>query len=77
MSLAHDNCDGCGAYLRYTVDGKSFSRVIGVEYPYGDPHRYDGISEFRCPYCGRREGRWTGRVLGFSDYEPRYGGEHD
>jgi hypothetical protein len=36
-----------------------FSRVIGVEYQGG----YDGVSEWRCPDCGRREGRFSGKVL--------------
>lgn len=70
MSLAADRrCDGCGADLR---DGE-YSRVIGVEYAYGSPERYDGVSEWRCPYCGRREGRWSGRVLVHGEVEPRFG----
>lgn len=36
-----------------------YSRVIGVEYQGG----YDGVSEWRCPDCGRREGRFSGKVL--------------
>jgi hypothetical protein len=46
---------------------------IGVEYPYDDPLRYDGISEWRCTRCGCRIGRWTGRRLTGSEGEPRYG----
>jgi hypothetical protein len=47
-----------------------YSRVIGVEYQ----GRYDGISEWVCPDCGRREGRWSGKVLGEGETEERYGG---
>lgn len=42
-----------------------FSRVIGVEYPGG----YDGVSEWVCPDCGRREGRFSGKVLTGDDKE--------
>jgi len=28
-----------------------FSRLVGVEYPYGHPRRYDGVSEWMCPDC--------------------------
>ncbi len=48
-----------------------FSRVIGVEYRNG----FDGVSEWCCPDCGRREGRWTGKVLVTGEMEPRYGGQ--
>jgi hypothetical protein len=50
------------------------SRVIGVEYAYGSPHRYDGVSEWRCPDCGYREGRWSGKALAEGESEPRFGG---
>lgn len=42
-----------------------FSRVIGVEYQGG----FDGVSEWRCPDCGRREGRFSGKVLGDGEFE--------
>ena len=45
------------------------SRVIGVEYEGG----YDGISEWNCPDCGYREGRWSGRELVGDEREARYG----
>lgn len=48
-----------------------FCRVIGIEYQGG----YDGVSEWRCPDCGRREGRWSGKVLQDGETEPRYGGK--
>jgi hypothetical protein len=51
--------------------------VIGVEYDYNHPERYDGVSEWNCPSCGRREGRWTGSVLTDGSSEPRLGEERD
>lgn len=30
---------------------KTFSRLIGIERPYGHPERYDGVSAWRCPDC--------------------------
>lgn len=63
-------CPGCGSDLTLPDGG---SRVIGVEYAYGDPNRYDGVSEWRCPDCGYREGRWTGRHLADQEAEPRFG----
>ncbi len=44
-----------------------------IEYAYTDPNRYDGISEWRCPDCGTRIGRWTGRVLTEGMSEPPFG----
>lgn len=46
---------------------------LGVEYAYGEPERYDGISEWRCQTCGYREGRWSHRALADGEPEPRYG----
>lgn len=63
LKLAQSYCQACGAEVH----------VIGMEYTDG-PERYDGISEWVCTQCGRREGRWTGRVLQEGDVEPRYGG---
>lgn len=48
---------------------------IGVQYSYDSPEHYDGVSEWNCPRCGRREGRWTGRVLTGGASEPRFGEE--
>ena len=48
-------------------------KIIGVEYGYGDPYRYDGISEIRCLTCRRRYGRWTGKILKKGEQEPPYG----
>lgn len=52
--------------------------VIGVEYGGMDPYHYDGVSEWRCPVCGRRTGRFCGNVLRPGEAEPRYceGGPH-
>ena len=50
--------------------------LIGVEYPYDHPDRYDGVSEWRCLACGKRVGRWTGRELVGEETEPRHGGTH-
>jgi hypothetical protein len=68
------HCRFCGSDLRGPeipeddrkhYGGKThFSRVIGVEYGYGSPFRYDGVSEWRCPDCSVRINRWTHEVLG-------------
>lgn len=64
--------------------------IVGVEYAYGSPERYDGISEYYCPLpegaaalggdeykgCGYREGRWSGKELKPGEVEKRYGGKH-
>jgi hypothetical protein len=79
LTLAEgETCPGCGADLRGGLipdDPKQrrYSRVIGVEYAYDDPGHYDGVSEWRCPDCGRREGRWSGRPLQGDDFERPFG----
>jgi uncharacterized membrane protein YgcG len=53
--------------------------IIGVQYGYGGaPYHYDGISEFQCSKCDRREGRWCGKELVGDEVEPPYckGTEH-
>lgn len=45
----------------------------GLEYAYGSPERYDGVSEWVCPKCRLRIGRWSGRVLTGDMVEPRWG----
>ena len=50
-----------------------FSRVIGIEYSYDHPEHWDGVSEWMCPDCGYREGRFTGNALAEGDFEPRLG----
>lgn len=86
MSMADaDTCPKCGTSLlgepipedsrdRHYGGATHFRRVIGVEYDYRDPHHYDGVSEWQCPDCGYREGRWSGQELVGDEAEPRYGG---
>jgi hypothetical protein len=70
VSLADGNdCEFCLAELRRG----EFTRRIAVEYAHDDPEHYDGISEFRCPDCGARVGRWSGKRLGPDEAERRYG----
>jgi len=47
----------------------------GVEYGYGSPHHYDGVSEWKCPDCGTRVGRWSMKILKEGEREKPYGGE--
>lgn len=63
----------------YCADCDKTVMPIGVEYAYGEPEHYDGISEWRCPTpgCNRREGRWTGARLTDGASEPRFGEERD
>ena len=75
LLVVADLCPYCGVLLTYEVDLHIYSRVVGVEYPYGHKDRYDGVSEWRCPDCGTREGRWTGEVLTGDATEPRHGGD--
>jgi C4-type Zn-finger protein len=39
------------------------TNIIGIEYAYGTPNYYDGVSEWDCEDCGYRVGRFSGRVL--------------
>lgn len=50
---------------------------FAIEYSYDSPEHYDGVSEYQCPRCGRREGRWTGAVLTGGASEPRLGEERE
>lgn len=52
------------------VCGKLFD--FGLEYAYGSPARYDGVSEWQC-IEGHRWGRWSGRVLYDGDVEWPHG----
>jgi hypothetical protein len=60
--------------------------MIGVEYSYDSPERYDGISEWVCvdgkvlgnyagDGCGLRVGRWSHKILKGKDIEYRFGGK--
>ena len=44
---------------------------IGVEYGYGHPARYDGVSEFICTECDARFNRFTGEQLKEGEYASR------
>lgn len=48
--------------------------MMGIEYDYSSPNRYDGVSEWNCQLCGCRWGRWSGRILEEGDAEKPYGG---
>lgn len=50
-----------------------FSKIIGIEYASGEPESYDGISEYTCPHCKTRWGRWTGKELAKGEVEKRFG----
>lgn len=54
---------------------------IGVIYEDDHPESAPGdvgqVSEWECPRCGRREGRWTGSVLTMGASEPFEGKEDD
>lgn len=81
MSLKDNVCPACGADLtgaeipeqhRHMYGGRThFSRVIGIEYSYDHSERYDGVSEWNCPECGFREGRFSGKPLGEGEFESR------
>lgn len=47
--------------------------MMGQEYSYDHPARYDGISEWRCIVCGYREGRWSGKELKNEEFEKPFG----
>jgi len=48
-------------------------QLVGVEYYYGSTERYDGVSEWDCPSCGYRVGRWTKLELLDGFIESRFG----
>lgn len=47
---------------------------IGIEYWYGHPEHYDGISEWNCKRCGLRWGRWSKKHLADGECEKLWGG---
>lgn len=49
------------------------TKMIGIEYYLLHPEHYDGISEWLCPKCQLRIGRWTGKRLAEGEDEPRHG----
>ena len=40
-----------------------FSKLIGIE----DRKKYDGVSEWQCPFCKTRWDRWTGKEVEIDD----------
>lgn len=48
-------------------------RVIGVQYGSEVRDHYDGVSEWRCPDCKARWGRWTRNLLAVGETEPPFG----
>lgn len=50
------------------------TQLCGVEYV-ATGQDYDGVSEWRCPTCRYRRGRWSGRELEDGMIERRHGGE--
>jgi len=61
--------------MRPCACGEHFATkdIIGIEYAYGDPNRYDGVSEWLFP-DGHRVGRWSGKLLADGEPELIYGG---
>jgi len=47
--------------------------MTAMSYVHGEPHWYDGVSEYHCP-CGVCIGSWTGFVLLGGEPEFRFGG---
>lgn len=54
---------------------KGHKRIILIEYAYGSPNRYDGVSEIQCLTCKKRYGRWSKKVLKKGESELRFGGK--
>lgn len=52
----------------------SHESKINIQYR-GTDQDYDGVSEIKCQLCGRRWGRWSGKVLKENELEKRFGGE--
>lgn len=51
-----DACPKCNADFSYEVDGKTYSRRIGVEVQ----GLYDGVAYWKCPDCGHNWQRFQG-----------------
>lgn len=71
---------GAGLVDGYCVRCDRTVMAIGVIYPddhsEGSPDGVGVVSEWQCPRCRRREGRWTGAVLTDGSSEP-FEGEED
>ncbi len=85
MAFEDNICPSCERDLRgaeiptehrehYREGVTHFSRVIGVEYSYDHPEHRDGVSEWCCPECGYREGRFSGQPLAEGEFESRNAG---
>lgn len=48
-----------------------YQPMTAIEYDYTNPEHYDGVSEWKCEFCGKRVGRWSGKELEQGEYEPR------
>ena len=62
--MEKEKCKKCGS-----------KNIVMVEYAYGSPERYDGVSEIDCKDCGARFGRWSGKELADGEVEKRFGGK--
>jgi len=56
VSVGEDICPSCRVDFTYEVDGKTYSRRVGVEIP----GLYDGVAYWECPSCGYRWARFHG-----------------
>lgn len=82
-----DKCPHCDVEWKYehkhpddeksSAAGKTitYSRLLAHQYGYDHPQHYDGVSEWVCPDCRMRWGRWSMKVLIGDEYELRYGGQ--
>lgn len=52
-------CPHCDFPLRYEVDGKVYSKMMGIEIQGG----YDGVSYWACPNCKVVWDRFTGKEM--------------
>lgn len=48
------------------------NNIMMMEYAYGNPKQYDGISEIACQDCGKRYGRWCKQELMTGETENRF-----
>jgi hypothetical protein len=53
-----DMCPHCEHDLLYKVDGKTYSKLVGLEIQGG----YDGVSYWACPFCQVVWDRFTGKL---------------
>lgn len=54
---AAEKCPECERELLYQVDGKTYSKLIGLEVR----GKYDGVSYWACPFCQVVWDRFTGK----------------